>query len=388
MERAFASDFTAVRVHTGPGADHAASGLHARALTTGTDILFRSGAYEPGTDGERLLAHELAHVVQQSRGLAQGAIDGGASDPLETAANRAARHVVPAHHETPIVLPARERHSLTAGSHPAVMSMLGAGRPLTPDESRAFPGWSDALGKVRVHDDLQTQLVAALLGDAGFAAGPHIGLGHGVDPSLDRQWLLAHELTHVMQQRADAPHSPSSDPERDAEHIAQLVTRGDGKVMLPQPAAAPPGLAEKVIASYTKDLPGNMLLVIDVDDGDFVGGCVKAIVPHVGLKVILKGVPKGLGNQLLNIHAGITTNAAGETCFFFYESVSGLCEMTCFPTLDELKKSLAKLRDWLEEKIENLLKFLLPAAAAALLAYLIADAIIAALAALGILAAA
>ena len=154
---------------------------------------------------------------------------------------------------------------------------------------------------------------------------------------------------------------------------------------LARPAAAPPGLAERVIARYTRDLPGNMLLVIDVDDGDFVGGCVRAIVPHVGMKLILKGVPRGAGNQLFNIHAGITTNAAGEACFFFYESVSGLCEMNCFPTLDELKKRLGELRDWLKEKIEQLLKALLPAAAAALLAYLIADAIIAALATAGIL---
>jgi hypothetical protein len=296
------------------------------------------------------------------------------------------RYGIGSHHETPIVIPARERSGLTGGSNPALISMLGVGRPLTPSESRAFPGWSDALGNVRVHDDPRTQLVAAILGDAGFAAGHHIALGHTDGSAPDRQRLLAHELTHVMQQRADVPYPPSADPERDAEHIADLVTRGDHNALLPQPAVAPLGFAERVIARYTLDLPDNMLLVIDVDDGDFVGGCVKAVVPHIGMKVIVKGVPKGLANQLLNIHAGIMTNAAGETCFFFYESVSKLCEMICFPTLDELKKRLGELRDWLKEKIEKLLKVLLPAAAAALLAYLIAEAIVAALAALGILA--
>jgi hypothetical protein len=70
------------------------------------------------------------------------------------------------------------------------------------------------------------------------------------------------------------------------------------------------------------------------------------------------------------------------------ESVSGLCEMTCFPTLDELKKRLGELRDWLKEKIEQVLSVLLPVAVAGAIAYVIADAIVAALAAAGILAAA
>ena len=308
--------------------------------------------------------HEKLSRAQRdlrSRGLVPPALGGGAASPLEAAAPRGALHVIPAHHEAPIVIPAQERKRLTAGSRPAVISMLGAGRPLTLSESRAFPGWGDALGNVRIHDDLQTQLVAALLGDVGFAAGHHIGLGDSSGSSPERQWLLAHELTHVMQQRASAPRPASRDPEREAEHIADLVTRGNRDAMLPWPAAASPGLAQRVIARYTQDLPGNMLLVIDVDDGDFVGGCVRAIVPHLGVKLILKGVPRGAGNQLFNLHVGITTNAAGETCFFFYESVSGLCEMTCFPTLDELKKRLGELRDWLKEKIEQLLTALLPA---------------------------
>jgi Domain of unknown function (DUF4157) len=385
MTQALGADFAAVRVHTGPGADHVAATLQARALTAGTDILFLTGAYRPGTPGgDRLLAHELTHVAQQARGMPSSGLDGGAADPLEAAATRAAGQVVPARHEVPIVLPEWERQGLTAGSHPAAISMLGAGRSLTPAESRAFPGWSDVLDHVRVHDDLEAQLVAALVGDAGLAAGHDIVLGHGSGRSADRDWLLAHELTHVMQQRAVAPRPASSDPEREAQRVADLAVRGDRGVTLARPAAAPVGLAEAKIFEYTKDLPNNMLLVIDVDDGDFVGGCVRAIVPHVGVKVILKGVPKAAGNQLFNIHAGIMTNPAGETCFFFYESVTGLCEMKCFPTLDELKKAIGELRDWLEEKIEQLLKALLPAAAAALLAYLIANAIVAALAAGGI----
>jgi hypothetical protein len=94
MEAAFSADFSSVRVHTDSAADDAASTLNAHALTAGTDILFRSGAYNPGTQsGDRLLAHELAHVVQQRDGVAHAAIDGGPSDPLERAADAAADSV-------------------------------------------------------------------------------------------------------------------------------------------------------------------------------------------------------------------------------------------------------------------------------------------------------
>jgi Domain of unknown function (DUF4157) len=66
METAFGSDFGAVRIHRGREADHLSRSLQARAFTTGADIFFASGAYQPGTSsGQALLAHELTHVVQQ-----------------------------------------------------------------------------------------------------------------------------------------------------------------------------------------------------------------------------------------------------------------------------------------------------------------------------------
>ena len=64
-------DFAAVRLHHGNAAGQACRELRARAFTVGTDIYFADGAFQPGTrDGLRLLAHEVAHVVQQAAGLA------------------------------------------------------------------------------------------------------------------------------------------------------------------------------------------------------------------------------------------------------------------------------------------------------------------------------
>jgi hypothetical protein len=67
FEARFGHDFSNVRVHTGPKAGEGARALQARAYTTGSHIVFDAGEYAPSTDrGARLLAHELAHAVQQS----------------------------------------------------------------------------------------------------------------------------------------------------------------------------------------------------------------------------------------------------------------------------------------------------------------------------------
>jgi hypothetical protein len=67
MEQAFGADLSEVRVHNDAGADTLSQVLQARAFTTGKDIFFREGAYQPGSEaGKELLAHELTHVVQQS----------------------------------------------------------------------------------------------------------------------------------------------------------------------------------------------------------------------------------------------------------------------------------------------------------------------------------
>ncbi|GAA0603271.1 hypothetical protein GCM10010174_19520 [Kutzneria viridogrisea] len=95
MEGALAADFSGVRVHTGPTAQQAASALRAHAFTSGTDIMFGAGEYRPGTlSGDRLIAHELTHVVQQRQGVHLDPIDGGRSDPHEVEAEQTAARVV------------------------------------------------------------------------------------------------------------------------------------------------------------------------------------------------------------------------------------------------------------------------------------------------------
>jgi hypothetical protein len=67
MERRFGHDFSQVRVHSGTTAEQSAHDVNAHAYTVGHDIVFAAGRFVPWThDGRRLIAHELAHVVQQS----------------------------------------------------------------------------------------------------------------------------------------------------------------------------------------------------------------------------------------------------------------------------------------------------------------------------------
>jgi len=67
MESGFGHDFRHVRVHADARAAAAAHALHARAFTIGPRVVFGAGEYRPASvEGRRLLAHELAHVVQQA----------------------------------------------------------------------------------------------------------------------------------------------------------------------------------------------------------------------------------------------------------------------------------------------------------------------------------
>jgi len=74
MGGAMDADLSGVRIHTGGGAAQMATDISARAFTTGNDVFFNKGEYNPGSPaGQQVLAHELTHTVQQggSAGAAQ-----------------------------------------------------------------------------------------------------------------------------------------------------------------------------------------------------------------------------------------------------------------------------------------------------------------------------
>jgi hypothetical protein len=78
MEQSMGHDFSDVRVHTGSDAASASKSVQAQAFTVGNEIVFNEGKYNPGSaDGDRTIAHELTHVVQQRQGDVDGESRGG-----------------------------------------------------------------------------------------------------------------------------------------------------------------------------------------------------------------------------------------------------------------------------------------------------------------------
>jgi len=68
MEARFGQDFSGVRVHRDTKAAQSAKAVHARAYAVGRDVVFASNQFSPASpEGRRLLAHELAHTVQQRK---------------------------------------------------------------------------------------------------------------------------------------------------------------------------------------------------------------------------------------------------------------------------------------------------------------------------------
>ena len=78
MESGFHADFSSVRVHTNERAARSALSVNANAYASGQDIVFAPGRFAPHSgEGQRLLAHELAHVVEVLQRLAARHATGG-----------------------------------------------------------------------------------------------------------------------------------------------------------------------------------------------------------------------------------------------------------------------------------------------------------------------
>jgi hypothetical protein len=101
MESRLGADFSDVRVHTDGKATESARSVQAYAYTVGNDVVFQSDKYAPDSDsGQKMLAHELTHVVQQRSGPVDGTPAPGGikvshpSDSFEQAAESTAERVV------------------------------------------------------------------------------------------------------------------------------------------------------------------------------------------------------------------------------------------------------------------------------------------------------
>ena len=221
FEPRFGHDFSKVRVHTDSEAAQSARAVNALAYTVGNDIVFASGLYRPETmEGRRLLAHEFAHVVQQSDApLRSGAVS-SPSDSAEQEAERAA--AVVSSGQTPSVRPSAKAALIQRQSdYRLTMPSLGSAKPL----SLFAPGQEPHL-----HLDPWVQAYALLDPDAILQAmlALDLSLSAPSPPNLT--------LPTPPAGAGAPPPSAGTGPTAPAPS-AQTVTRGAGP-STPRPASA------------------------------------------------------------------------------------------------------------------------------------------------------
>ncbi|MFI8835042.1 DUF4157 domain-containing protein [Streptomyces afghaniensis] len=282
METRFGVDFSRIRVHTDAAASESAQAMSARAYTFGHHIAFARGQYAVGTAaGRRLLAHELAHAVQQSRGTGRQA-PGALADPgPEHGAEAAAREAE---------LPGGATVEVAGAYSPGVMRQPAANNPLLlPAEVVEMP-WvgkgegttSSQLGYLR-DSQLFWQRWRDHYGTGGALSRSNLdAIAHGRSPVVDDVWVsrypehaaykgqvlehhhvgqgalatpvphdlhAAHSVLHPKRQTVGAPNRPvkamKPQPDRPtteadvARHTASGKIRGEGVTPTAPPKVGP-----------------------------------------------------------------------------------------------------------------------------------------------------
>jgi len=234
MSARFGRDFSGVRVHRDEPAAMSATAIGARAYTFGDHIAFGRGQYAPSRrDGQWLLAHELAHVAQQSQLPAKSGMPAPSLAATPMQINRKFCDACEEYRET-ATLRAKRASSDNAGGEqeaPAIVQdvLRSPGRPLDPS-IRTFmePRFGRNFSDVRVHTEPEATASARTLGAAAYAVGSNIvfGAGHFQPNSPVGRRLLAHELAHVVRQSARSPTGIGREHEREANDAAAGIDLG------------------------------------------------------------------------------------------------------------------------------------------------------------------
>lgn len=179
LEQGLNHDLSRVRIHDDAEADKLAKGVNAIAFTTGTDIFFQAGRFNPNTQsGLELLAHEVTHTVQQSQGRVGTGIDPDAG--LESEARRMGAQLAGAG-------PIRQTDSRLKPLAPAV-SLRGLQR--APGSAADIAKWRKRLDSL--NKELALDLTAAAADVAGLVDPTPISDGISAAISLARgDWLGA-----------------------------------------------------------------------------------------------------------------------------------------------------------------------------------------------------
>ena len=186
LQRAFGAslgaDLSGVRVHTGPSSDAASQALAAKAFTTGQSIHFAAAHYAPDTPhGKHLLAHEVAHTVQQSGPVgiqAKGTSKiGDLNCPAEHEADRAA-------------------DAMVAGERAVVSPMSRAIQRTPADQQRVFslilqvPALDDPLATRASVNPEELRILLDMLPEPGAAVAGGAAADHGRSAGVSSVLLI------------------------------------------------------------------------------------------------------------------------------------------------------------------------------------------------------
>jgi hypothetical protein len=244
MEAAFGADFSGVRIHTGAEADAVGSALNARAFTAGQDIFFREGEYDAGSAvGRELLAHELAHVLQQGSGAARDSLTiSEPGDVYEQEADRMAQAVMQQERQT--APEGKQSASESAGHQSGTRTGTGVRDQRKAQEKQgegaAASSVDTPMGEPAHQAPKDDAAKQAVGGAAGSPERPNIGLANAA---------VANPAQTVRPQLRSGPRL-SLQPDGPAKKPTP-APKGPGKGPAPAPAPAPP-----TVSIATVNAPG------------------------------------------------------------------------------------------------------------------------------------
>lgn len=207
MESAFGESFSGVQVHTDANAAGLSSNLNSRAFTVGAHVAFGAGEYQPGTlVGDALIAHELAHVMQQRRGEASQspAQKGAGYSGLEEDADRVAvGAVVSSWSGLGKGLANVSRNALPNLKSGLRLQRCGKNKPGEPDEKRlgeirkileTIPTGKEAL---KIMTDYNVEVRFRNGGGTAYVEASNIMVIDSTEPSATAALNFVHEINHA-----------------------------------------------------------------------------------------------------------------------------------------------------------------------------------------------
>jgi hypothetical protein len=225
LEARFGRDLSAVRVHTGEEAARSADALGARAFTVSSDVVFGRGEFEPrSAAGADLLAHEVAHTVQQAGAPPAAELARNTLPLRDSAAEREALAEAPLSARQPAVLlqpkapPAPTAAPAPTAKDPSAIDetakkIIDAAKDTSkPIDARAVEAvnailkayWDPSLVDKVTYDENEPGLSTSSVGKGADAKGEIVVGKYFVDNigSFARRVIqVGHELEHIRQYR-------------------------------------------------------------------------------------------------------------------------------------------------------------------------------------------